>query len=433
MVKWIVSLNIIFLAGSSIFHHYFFEVQNGNWENGSQIKYLLVQFYLGTENVLATWYSSMLLFAVGIIFFICYLIQKKNLTKKKERNLAYSYLIFSGIFGLLSLDELASLHERLGNINALNPLGDYALGWVALLAIPIVLVAGFMIWFCLQQIKRAPKASLFAIVGILLFVSVPVQEYFETQAWKAVDYIYTWQRPTAFLLLEEGSEIFGATLMMVSGILFAGYKTNPGKTLSLNSNIYLDLKLSKRNSIFQSTAGIIALLVIMIIIVKNNLLILEGVHGIRQNWFPAAIAFLSSVLCIYLYFREKRRYSTSPKIFMRIALFSICTSAYFGGNLYAYMFNPGESVLKMVFLIFLWLIILTLGTKLFIAVKDIYSRTATIIWVCLLIPAFGIISWYAAALAFIGFSVLFISLLHKITSEVPITVAQNSTDKKIMQ
>lgn len=433
LVKWIVSLNFVFLAGSFLFHHYFYGVQNGSWESGSPIKYILVQFYLATENVLATWYSSMLLLSVGIIFFICYLIQRKSLTKRKDRNLAYGYLIFSGIFGLLSLDELASLHERLGNINALNPLGDYAPGWVALLALPIVLVAGFMIWFCLQQIKHAPIASFFAVAGILLFASVPVQEYFEMQAWQTVDYIDTWQRPIAFLLLEEGSELFGATLMMVSGILFAGYKTNPNKTLSLNSNIYLDLKLSKRNSVFQSTAVIIALLAIMIIIVTNNLLILEGDHGIRQNWFPAATAFLSSVLCIYLYFQKKRQYITSRKIFMKIALFSICTSAYFGGNLYSYMYIPGESVFKIVFLIFLWLIVLTLGIKLFIAVKDIYSRTATITWVCLLIPAFGIFSWYAAALAFIGFSSLLISLLNIMTLEVSFAAAQNSPEKKILK
>lgn len=432
MIKWIVSLNIIFLIGTYIFHSYLYRVQQGNWENGSDIKFLLVEFSLANENVLATWYSSLLFLSVGINFFICYLIQKKGFKKNKSKNLAYGWLFFAGIFALLSLDEMASLHERLGNINALNPLGDYALGWIVLLAVPIFLVIGFMIWFCLLQIKRAPLAVLFAGAGILLFASIPLQEYYEVSAWQAAEDMNSWQRPVAFLILEEGSELFGATFMMISGFLFANYICNAGKRFSLDFSLELNLKLNKRNTVLKYVAGSFILAVLMLALVKNDVLFLEGDHGRRENWFPAATAFFTSLLCLYLYCKTNSSQSRSPKVLFYLSIFSIFISAYYGGNIYAYLYSPTESYYKMFVVVLIGLTSLSLAINLFISVKDLYSRVAIVFWVCLLVPSLVIFNWYSAALAFTGFSVLSVSLLHMITGKVTITnsipVMENKTN-----
>lgn len=420
LLKWIVSLNIIFLGGTFIFHSYLYNVQDGLWENGTAIKYLLVEFSLANENVLATWYSSMLFLFVGIIFFICYLIQKKVSAGRKEKNLSYGWLVFSGIFTLLSLDEMASLHERLGNISALNPLGDSAPGWVSLLAIPIVLVGGFMAWFCLMQFKRAPQAALFAVAGILLFGSIPVQEYFEIEAWRAADFSRTWQRPGAFLLLEEGSELFGATLFLISGIFFAYSASGPGIRFSTASSVDLNLQVNKKNTLFQCAAGSIVLALLLLVMVKSNVLTHEGEIsdlGRRQNWFPAAMAFLSSLLCLYLYLKPKNSYANTKNIFLYLTIFFLLISAYYGGNVYAYMYNPLKSVFKISLIALLSLTTLGLAIKMFITIKDLYTRGAIFLWACFLIPAFGLFSWYSAALIFAGFSVLTLSLLHHIIAE----------------
>lgn len=423
LVKWVVFLNIFFLAGTFLFYSYYIKVQEGNWENGSYIKYFLLEFSLANENVLATWYSSMLFLFIGIIFFICYLIQKKEYTKRSDKNLSYGWLFFTGIFALLSLDEIASLHERLGNINALIPTENYASGWVVLLGIPIILVAGFMVWFCLLQIKRAPMATLFAVAGIFLFLSVPVQEYYELQTWKAAEDMASWQRPVEFLLLEEGSELFGATCMMISGFIFVFKISNCGKNPGPGSSIALNLQFNKRNTLFQWAAGSLVLASIMLAIVNNDILNLEGEItdlGKRENWFPSATAFFSSLLSLYLYLNPKSSYPTSPKVFLYLCIFCMLISVYYGGNIYGFMYSTKESLLKMSLVAFLALTALGLAIKLFFSVKDHYARGAIFLWACLLIPAFGIFSWHAAALTFTGFSFLSVSLLHIITSKVPV-------------
>ena len=424
-IKWIVIFNVFFLAGTYIFHSYFYKIINGDWKTGSSIKYILVEFSLANENVTAAWYSSMLFLSLGVLCLFCYLLHKKTFTVKKEKNLSYGWLIFSVVFALLSLDEMASLHERLGNINQLNPLGDYPLGWVYLLAIPIILVIGFMLWFCLLQLKKAPWAAYFAIIALLLFASIPVQEYIEVRQWHAVEDRAGWQRPVVFLIIEEGSELFGATFMIIACLIFAAYTSKPdSKTFSFS--IKATLELNKGKLVSQSVVGIIILALLMISIVKNDLLILEGDHGRRENWFPSATAFLTSIICFYLYFKEKHR------VFYFTALFSLFVSAYFGGNIYAFLVNPTESVLESIILIILCLFTLALAVWLFLTIKDNYSRFAIIVWAIVVIISFGLFTWYAAALAFLGFSAFLISLIRIIALDIPLAISQPIPNKEIL-
>ena len=415
-IKGIVFLNIFFLVGTFIFNNYYFNILNSTWQDGSQIKYILLEFCLARENVLATWYSSMVFFSVGIIFFICYLIKQKDLSKKYNNILSFGWLVFSGIFVLLSLDEMASLHERLGNITDINPLPDLASGWVALLGIPIALVAGFMIWFCLLQVKRAPVAAFFTIAGVLVFLSIPVQEYYEMHSWQTANNSESWKRPVGFLLLEEGSELFGATLMMVSGLLFA-YNLSTDKKFTLGSSFVLKFQLDKRNILFQYAAGSVVLFLLMVTIVNNDLLNIEGEIsdlGKRENWFPAVSAFLCSLLCLYLYFKDS--FFNSPKIFLYLSAFSLLISAFYGSDLYNYMYSPFSSNYKIFIFAFLSFITLGLAIKMFISMKDRYDRTAILLWAFLLILAFGIGTWFAAALVFMGFAFLSLLLIYRITT-----------------
>lgn len=430
IIKAIVSLNIIFLAGTFLFHKYFYKILDQNWESGTNKKYLLVEFSLATENVLAVWYSSMLIFSVAIVFFLIFLFQQKKFSERMNKFKAYGWLLISGIFVLLSLDEMASLHERLGNIDVLNPLSDYASGWVALLAIPIALVAGFIIWFCLSQMRRAPLAAVCAVAGILLFVSIPIQEYYEMQAWEAVDYVDTWQRPVAFLLLEEGCELFGTTLILASGLLFLYSGTKAGKHRRALSSLELKLQLNNKKTVLQYSAWSIFLALLMLIIVKSDVLVMEGDNGIRENWFPSATAFFSSLLCLYLYLRPKSSHPNLQKIILYLGVFCLLISAYYGANLYSYIYNPTNSYSKMFVVALLALTTSAFAIKLLTQFKDPYKKAAVVLWACFLIYAFVIFNWYSAALTYIGFTFLSITFLHQITLKIPVNSSSPVTGKK---
>ncbi len=241
-------LNIFFLISTWAFHFYYYNILETKWAEGSMIKYVLKELTLASENTIATWYSSKLFLLVGVMAFVCFWMQRKSSKNRKEKMLSYGWLIFFLIFTLLSFDEIGSMHERIGNIHALNPLGDYPLGWVFLLGIPIVLVAVFMLIFSYIQIKRAPWAAVFAVAAILLFLSIPVQEFIEVQAWQSSPNMATWKRPVQFLLLEEGSEIFGASFMFVSTLIYIRYLSRPKEKLVLGKSLIIKLHMNKNRA-----------------------------------------------------------------------------------------------------------------------------------------------------------------------------------------
>ena len=110
----------------------------------------------------------MLFLLVATISFLCYHAQKKLSVKEKAHFLSFGWIIFSLLFILLSFDEIASMHERLGNLHSLNPFSDAPPGWVFLLALPIAAVAIFMVTFCWVHIRRTP------FFGSIRFCSHPV-------------------------------------------------------------------------------------------------------------------------------------------------------------------------------------------------------------------------------------------------------------------
>jgi len=70
--------------------------------------------------------------------------------------LSLGWLILAAIFLLLSLDELGSLHERLGALRTSAPPGSVEQaprGWVVLLALPIAVTAAFMTTFAWFRLR----------------------------------------------------------------------------------------------------------------------------------------------------------------------------------------------------------------------------------------------------------------------------------------
>lgn len=409
-------LNIFFLISTWAFHFYYYNILETKWAEGSMIKYVLKELTLASENTIATWYSSKLFLLVGVMAFVCFWMQRKSSKNRKEKMLSYGWLIFFLIFTLLSFDEIGSMHERIGNIHALNPLGDYPLGWVFLLGIPIVLVAVFMLIFSYIQIKRAPWAAVFAVAAILLFLSIPVQEFIEVQAWQSSPNMATWKRPVQFLLLEEGSEIFGASFMFVSTLIYIRYLSRPKEKLVLGKSLIIKLHMNKNRAMVWGSLSSIGLALLVMIAENNLLLAAEGDIGVMWNWLPAATAFLVAVLCIYIYYKEENFTFSYRNSCFFLAFLCLFLSAYYGSNMYNYFYYLQAEMVRIVFLFLLFPLTVLLAVMYIKDSRDLVRKTGFAAWAVLLLISLGFNDINAPALAYIAFSILFLTLFSKILS-----------------
>lgn len=136
------------------------------------VRYVLVQGHLATENVAAVWYASMLLMGVAALSALAWAADRRA----GAGPLRHGWLVFAGLFTILSMDELGSLHERIGMI----PVGDAPpMGWMSVLAGPILAVAAFMTLFAALHLRRVPRALQLVVAGVLLFLLNPVLEHIE--------------------------------------------------------------------------------------------------------------------------------------------------------------------------------------------------------------------------------------------------------------
>ena len=414
IVGLILFVNVLMIAGTGLAHYYYFEIISGNWEEASKTKYILMQFTLGTENTLATWYSSMLFLLVGTMSFFCYHVQKKLSLKEKHHFLNYGWVIFSIIFILLSFDEMASMHERLGSLHSLNPFGNDPPGWVFLLGLPIAAVAILMITFCWIHIKRVPVSAGFAFAAVLLFVSIPFQEYIEVFHWQAAPDPDTWERPRLLLILEESAEIFGATFMLISALIYAGQAIEQPNQPTLSPVIDSGFRLNIKATIPIIVTVICSLALPMVIIDQSSLLAAEGDIGVVRNWFPAAAAFLVSLLSFYIFFKRQGEPYYNRYNYLFFGIFSLLISAYFGSNLYVYFWYPENARLKLIFVGFIALITAVLAMRQLKTGENIYERTGVILWSILSVAAVSMHNMMASFTAYFAFSALFISLLIRV-------------------
>lgn len=410
-----IAANILMLFGTWLQHYSFYYILDGDWSQASKVEYLILQFSLASENNIATWYSSTLFFLVALMSLFCFLVQK-NL-KKNNKYLSFGWLIFFLIFAVLSYDEIASMHERIGNINALNPFSDEPPGWIILLTTPIIFIGGFMLWFCWIQIKKAPYAVIFAAIGILLFLSIPAQELLETEAWLNSADPDSWMRPVHFLLLEEGSEIFGATFILISTVLFAHSAIRPNKNFSLSNKLKLKIHLNRANFFRWFTAILLFLGLIMIVVNRSTLLAAEGDIGISRNWFPSVTAFLAALLSLFIFYKRKKSGQVNRSIFLYLALFCLFLSCYYGSYIYVYLGTLEGEMIQTILLFFFWIITLKLGVILFLNMKNSLRKAGVVLWTVMTIIVLGIYNEYSAVLAYIAFSLLILTQLSLIFNQ----------------
>ena len=390
----------------------------GTWLDNSRviasksytIQTFLAQFNFAKENVGAAWYSSMLLLLVGLMAVLCFIMDMNRFVKPTDKILNYGWLLVAMIFILLSFDEMGSFHEIIGETALFKKMGNSKSGgWYAFYAL-IGLVALFMISFFLMKFKDNKWAFFLTVFAVLLFVSNPFQEKYEIYTWRHSPNPRLWQRPSFFLLLEEGSEILASFCFLYSFVLYSISIPSKSAKNTLEKGLSITLKL-KTNIIFY-ILGLIGLAGVTMLLVKFNAWHLKrGDNGIPQNWFPSIMSFVTFLYSLYLFFIAEKE---SKSFFLSIIFISLSTSIFFGCDMYEY---KGSFLSKIPYLFLLLTIIA--GTTALIKLRGLKARVLTAAWILFMALALFNKGFYPALFGYIASSILLITffLYHRAMQE----------------
>ncbi|MFW2440181.1 MAG: hypothetical protein ACN4GR_12500 [Arenicellales bacterium] len=413
IIASLVVLNLFVLAGYLVFIIYYRTYLSGDWGTGGIAKHFLVHFHLATENVLAVWYSSMLLLFASVTCILCLLVDSQDRKSVRQGYLRYGWLLCAAIFALLSLDEIGSLHERIGMLAVLNPYADNGLGWVKALALPIGIVTLFMVAFSWLHLRRSPWTFYLMILGVVLFIVNPLFEVVEMAMLEANSGRVN-LRLEILMLLEESAEIFGSLSFVSAALTYLVFilnlkgesKTGPQSQITFSINLQHAL-------IFVSMSMLVLGLIMLGIefVVSHTQ---KGDTGIPINWFPAALGFLAALVSLTIWSTVESEKRSVRLLYILLAIYCLFLSAYYGANLKAWLYMPNYSGLFRPSVIGVGLVLLAFvfGIILFQQVKLWWGRLGAIAWPVLLGSAFLFGKVYAVGpMDFLAFAVLLVSLL----------------------
>ncbi|MEP6583546.1 MAG: hypothetical protein ABJA90_04745 [Ginsengibacter sp.] len=397
IITILVLLNIFFLAGTWLY--------NTAGENAGNItKFLLLQLDLAHENNLAAWYSSMLWLLVALMYIFCFMMDRGRFLKKTDRWINAGWIILSLAFAVLSLDELGSFHETIGDSRLFEIFGKSE-GW-EVFYILVMLVGVFMILFSWVRLRRMPLATAFMIVGALLLLSNPMQEDFEIESMRSSVNPLLWRRPVIFTLLEEGSEIFATICFLVSTMIYYVYAKRQLQKLEVTSSATQTFGISK-SKLKVLTICFIAVSGVLLAIVDRYVQRDAGNEvGIPKNWFPSMITFIVFVVSLYSYINKSTQ---SRDVFLYMSMLAVLISAYCGIDLYEHHFNEmitGEKIFDWIMI----LLVIILAFRFLKEQQGITSKLLIIFWAVFTCLAFYFKS-YTAEFIFAGFSIFLIALV----------------------
>jgi hypothetical protein len=125
LIRAVLALDLFFIAGTALFIHEWAHLADYGPAAQTFINFWLVQLYLGAENVVATWYASMLFLAVALAALLAFAVERKQKRPGWRGWRAHGWTLATAVFIILSLDEIGSFHERLGLLRSSNsPITD---------------------------------------------------------------------------------------------------------------------------------------------------------------------------------------------------------------------------------------------------------------------------------------------------------------------
>ena len=325
------AINAFFTLGTIVFLIAWTQREEYEGLGRSFLNYVLVQAHLATENVIASWYSSMLLLAVAVCALAAYTMRTVSDAVWTPPWLRHGWLVIAGVFALLSFDEIGSMHERLGMAVSF---GDAPWGWVYVLALPILATAGYILAFAWMHMRRVPLAFRFFVIGTALYLFDPILEQIEMSLIHGAGADpESWARfaHDALLVLEEGVlELFG-TLCFLLGLLVwlrEAARNAPAQTLTWR----VDADAAAR------IGGIAALIAAVGVPLSAAVarVMPRADTGIPINWFAAAAAFLLFLLAAAARAGTPTAMDVPRRFAFAVAVLALVISAYFGAGIHGY-------------------------------------------------------------------------------------------------
>ncbi|MDQ3556935.1 MAG: hypothetical protein M3409_09180 [Gemmatimonadota bacterium] len=320
-------MNLLFLLGT-----YFDAAYQSSPSRDWRIGYLGGQLNLGGENVVAAWYSSVLLLGVALMAIATFFLDVRGSATPRDRRLAYGWWVIAALFAALSLDELGSLHERIGLLPGFNAFEDHLTDWVGVFALPTAAVALFLALFAWARLRRSWGAVAFFCGGLLLFLTVPFQEQMEAVLRESAD-PGLYRRTPFHLVLEEGAEITGSLCFMAAVAVYALAVARQSEGRK-EREVELVWRPSLRQALALCAAMIGILLCVMVVLgVVMPALDQDERRGNPANWFPVVLSIVVGLTSVFIWSQGvseragRRRYA-----FIGLALFSLFFSMDRGAN-----------------------------------------------------------------------------------------------------
>ncbi len=270
-------------------------------DGGALVQLTIGELNLTGEDKIAPWYSSMLLLTIALAALGCWNLDRRAVRTGRDRILTHAWAVVALLFAGLSLDEMGSLHERLPALLKVS-LSESLNGWVEVFAIPIALVALFLLAFAWFRLRQSPAAAVLMALGALLFVSVPVQEQFEVTTRGSSALLEAYQRPVALALLEEGTEIFGMLCFLAAFLLYARMRVAGASDRATPE------AASFSPDPFMVVVGISISAAAMLFLVFGLLPQIpdQPQWGDPFNWLPSSLAFAAALLA-WLLWRDRSK------------------------------------------------------------------------------------------------------------------------------
>ena len=281
------------------------------------------QFTLAGENNLAVWFASMLLFYAGLIGLVCAGVERQaaatGLHFRRDSGLTgLAWTTIALGFFFLSLNELGSLRKHLGDpavVSLLLTEGAFPKGRAALFAAPLLLLAGSAVWTGWKSFRTVPCVMPLMVIGVLLFLSASVRDYFEAASGAAIRHADIWGWPAWEVVMNEGTELLATFCWLAAGLRFAEHRSRGIRRLDGKVGLDVGWRLPL------AVIAVLGVTIAAVYLAASDLPRATDGRGIPSNWFPATAAFLGSLLALHLAVAETNRIGSPPG--SRLALRSL--------------------------------------------------------------------------------------------------------------
>ena len=357
----------------------FWRSYEGTWTETPTYYKFLTFLNLADEDVVASWFSSMLLAAIAWLAVMCFLLDRK---RPGPHWLDYGWALISLIFAALSFDELGSLHER---VRLPGRSGGNWL-WYAPIVALLPLYLGLFAFF---RMRKDKLALVLVFLGGLAFASIPIQEHFEVGVERGA----AWQRPVSHFLLEEGAEL---AAMLVILIAFVRYVLNFMREERAGGGEAVEIEIRPWVVVIWSLAifglGVLAGEIATMSLQPDDL------SGTPRHWFPAWASFSAGCLA---WLRPERTLSARGFALGQLAAVCVTASILVGASLHT--FEP------LVLAFSAWLAVAWLFAA--IMLRSRIWIIGSVLWAGTLIASFNLLPGWAAPFGLVSSSLFLVLTL----------------------